>query len=160
MSIGSFCIAKKRVLNPDSQVYEDWKLLSIRKNILLDSGRDFLHYQGYITANVGTAVLQYIALSTDAGAPAHGDTTLTGEVTTNGLARAQATTDSHTAGTNTSTIAFTWTASGTVNSIQKCALFTAAGPPPAGTMANETTFSVTNMSATDQLSLTYTITLG
>lgn len=156
--VGSWVTARKRVL--DGDVYGEWKLLSIRHNILLNSGRDFLHNQGYIAASVGTAVLQYIALSTDVAAPNAADVTLASEVTTNGLARAQATTDSHTAGTNTTTIAFTWTASGTVNGIQKCALFTAAGPPPAGTMANETTFTVTNMNATDQLSLQYTITLG
>jgi hypothetical protein len=155
MTVGSWCVAKKRVLKDG--IYGDWEQISISHNILLNGGRDFLHNQGYITASVGTAVLQYIALSTDAGAPAATDTTLTAEVTTNGLARAQATTDSHSVGTNSTTIAYTWTASGIVNSIQKCALFTAIA---AGTMANETTFSVTNMSATDQLSLTYTITLG
>ncbi len=68
----------------------------------------------------------YMALSTDASAPAAADTAIIGEQTTNGLAR-KAVTVAHTNGTKvwTFTGAYTYTGSTTVN-IQKVALFDAA----------------------------------
>ena len=93
------------------KLYDEWEFLSTKHNIITNGGRDYIHKQAYITP-ASTAVLQYIAVTTDTGAPAAGDTTLASEIAdANGLARAQATTDTHSTGTNVSTIAITFTAS-------------------------------------------------
>jgi hypothetical protein len=104
----------------------------------------------------------YIALSTDAGAPAAGDCaagsaacTLTGEISTNGLARAQAV-FAHTNGTSTYTLSKTWTATGTHTNVQKAGVFNAAS---SGTMIFENTFTATTLNNTDQIQLTWTITI-
>jgi hypothetical protein len=61
----------------------------------------------------GTNVIKYMALTANAGAPAAGDTTLSGEITTGGggLVRAAAT-YAHTTSTATYTLTKTFTANG------------------------------------------------
>ncbi|MCS7140829.1 MAG: hypothetical protein NZ888_01420 [Candidatus Nitrosocaldus sp.] len=58
-------------------------------NLITDAGRNFIRQQAFGTASNSTA--QYIALSTDSTPPAAGDTSLAGEITGQGLARAQGT---------------------------------------------------------------------
>lgn len=72
----------------------------------------------------GAAPAHYIALSNDATAPAATDTTLAGEITTNGLARAIGT-FTYTDATPSYTIAHTFTATGT-QAAQKAGLFDAS----------------------------------
>lgn len=68
----------------------------------------------------------YMAFSTDATTPALGDTTLTGEQTTNGFARISCTV-THTTGQNTWVFATTPVYTGsTLTTINKIALFDAA----------------------------------
>lgn len=74
----------------------------------------------------------WIALSADLTSPAVTDTSLPGEFTTGGLARAAAT-YVHTAGVSSFTLSFSFTSSAT-NTINKTALFNAA---TAGTMPFE-----------------------
>ena len=110
--------------------------------------------------SVPTTVFNYMALSSTAIAPATGDTTLSGELATNGMARYGPITPTLTAPTSvggTGTIVFThtWTASAptTVNSI---ALLNAAS---AGTMYSEVALgSPATLNANDSLSVTYTLT--
>jgi hypothetical protein len=125
-------------------------------NQITNNGRDFLHQQGYATSGLGANGLNWIALTNTAVTPAAGDTTLTGEITTNGLARAQGTV-THTAGTNTTTIAYTFTCASAPQAAQAAALFTASS---AGTMNHELTFTQRSLQVGDQLVITYTITLG
>ena len=108
------------------------------------------------------AIASYIALSNNATAPAVGDCaagssscTLSGEITGNGLARAPGT-YAHTIGTNTWTLVYTWTATGT-QSVQEAGMFNAAS---SGTMVFETQFSSqVNMISGDTLILTWTVTV-
>lgn len=62
------------------------------ENLTVDAGLNFarrqLHDTSYATSG---KVAQYVAVTTDTGGPASGDTTLTSEETLNGLARAAAT---------------------------------------------------------------------
>lgn len=67
----------------------------------------------------------FMALSTDATAPAATDTTLTSEINSGGLARALPTSYTHTAATNTYSIQKTFTASSTFT-VNKEAVFNAA----------------------------------
>ena len=82
-------------------------------------------------------------------------TTLSNEITLNGLGRAQGA-YAHTASTNTTTITEVFTATGT-QSAQKAALFTAVS---AGTMNHALAFTQRNLVNTDTLTVTFTITLG
>lgn len=75
------------------------------------AGRDFQSRVMGDTASTGTgsyAAANYIALTENSGAPADGDTALTGELVDSGLARAQAT-YAHVAGATTYTLTKTFT---------------------------------------------------
>ena len=124
-------------------------------NLITDAGKDFISTQlGSTTAS--SAGANFVALSSDGTAPAATDTSLAGEITGSGLDRAQGT-YSHTPGTNTFTIVKGFNATGTVNDIQKAGLFTAAS---GGTMLAENTFGSVNLISGDQLTITWTVTIG
>jgi hypothetical protein len=132
-------------------------IIENKHNLLTNGGRDFIHAQAYGNTSAGTQGSRYIAVSTDSGSPAAGDTTLTGEISTNGLGRAAATTNTHSAGTNTSVLGITFTASGAHTNVQKSALFNASS---SGTMTHENTFTAVTLATNDQLQVTWTLTLG
>lgn len=142
----------KNAGRPDEQI-----LCKDKPNLLTNAGRDFFIAQCYTNTSAGTRGSGFIALTTDNGAPAAADTTLTGEITTGGLERADANTKSHTAGTNSTTIQHTFTASATHTAVQKSALFSAAS---GATMAHENTFVSVTLQAADTLQVTWTTTLG
>jgi hypothetical protein len=137
---------------------DTWTPIVVNKhNLLTNGGRDFIHNQAYTNTSAGTQGSRYIAVTTDTGSPAAGDTTLTSEITTNGLGRAAATTNTHSAGTNQSTLGITFTASGAHTAVQKSALFNASS---SGTMTHEATFTSVTLATNDQLQVTWTLTLG
>jgi len=141
----------------EESVYAGWERMSVTHNSVLNGGRDYIHNQAYITP-AATNVFQYAAVSANTATPTANDSTLPGEITTSDLARSSSVTgNSHTAGTNTTTIGITWTSANTYTALQKAALFTASS---SGTMAHEATFASTSLNSGDQLALTWTITLG
>lgn len=101
------------------------------------------------------AVAEYIALTENGTAPAAGDTTLTSEITTNGLARAVAT-YAHTGSATSYTLAKQFTASGTFTTVQKDGIFNAAS---SGTMFLEATFTAVALISGDQLTVTHTVNI-
>lgn len=113
----------------------------------------------------GSPPLRMLALSNDSGAPSSADTSLTGELSTNGLGRAEGT-FAHTAVTGTQgttvtstyTLAKTFTATGTQTSIQKCSLFYSI-VAATGTPMFENTFSSVNVISGDTLAVTWTINI-
>ncbi len=121
-----------------------------------DAGIDFLHQQGYQTSGLGTNGLNYGALTNTNVSPAHGDTTLSGEITTNGLARAQMTV-AHSAGTTTTTLDHTWTCATAPQAAQAFAVFTAAS---VGIMNHELNFTQRSLQIGDTLDATLTVTLS
>lgn len=124
-------------------------------NLITNAGKDFISNQiGSTTSSTNGA--NYIALTTDNTSPAAGDTTLTNEITTGGLARAQGV-YAHTGGTNTYTISKTFTASTSFTGVDKAGLFTASS---AGTMFAESSFSSINLVSGDTISITWTVTLA
>ena len=126
-------------------------------NLLTNGGRDFIHNQAYTNTSAGTRGSGFVAVTTDAGAPDAGDTTLASEIASGGLARADADTKTHTTGTNVTTIEHTYTASATHTAVVKSALFNAAS---VGTMTHENTFTSVTLQANDTLKVTWTLTLG
>lgn len=138
---------------------EDEQILCKNKhNVLTNDGRDEMHVALY-TNNGAPAqnAYNYIALSTNAGGADPTHTTLAGEITTGGLQRAQASTLSHSTGSNTSTVAHTFTASATHTAVQLSGLFDAAS---VGTMGHENTFTPASLESADTLTVTWTLTLG
>lgn len=150
ISIGELTVIKNQG-RPDEEV-----LCYKKRNLLTNAGRDKAHAQIYTNTTAGARGCGFIAVTTNTVAPADGDTVLTGEITTGGLARADASTKTHTTGTNTTTISQTFTASATHTAVQKAALFDAA---TSGTMYHENTFTATTLISSDTLTITWTLTL-
>jgi hypothetical protein len=145
---------------PDPKSYIDEEMEEVW-NQITNSGRDQLHLQGYSSVAAGGTAptstgTNFIGLTNAAITPAAGDTTLSGEISTNGLARAQGT-YAHTTGTNTTTITNTFTCATAPQAAQAAALFNASS---AGVMNHELTFTQRSLQIGDQLVVTYTITLG
>lgn len=106
--------------------------------MITNAGKDFQSRVMFDTASNGTglyAAANYIALTENSAAPAAGNTSLAGELTANGLQRAQAT-YAHTNGTGTTTLTKTFTSTDpTPRTINKAGLENA---PTAGTHVLET----------------------
>lgn len=137
-----------------SVFYDNWV-----HNLRTTGGAD---WQAAVMGNAGSqpAAANYIALSNNSVAPAAGDCaagsstcTLSGEISSNGLAR-HAATYSHSNGTNVYSDTYTWTASGT-QSVQEAGWFNASS---SGTMVFEAAFSQVNLVATDTFTATWTVT--
>jgi len=127
-----------------------------KRNLLTDAGRDKAHAQIYTNTSAGARGAGFIAVTVNIDSPADGDTALTGEISSGGLSRADASTKTHSAGTNTTTISHTFTASATHTAVQKAALFDAA---TTGTMYHVNTFTATTLISSDTLTVTWTLTL-
>lgn len=149
---------QKREWNPTTQSYGDWFYLAKDKpNLKPNAGLTFFLsqcYAGNSGGSVGTNGTNFVAVTATAITPAAGDTTLSGELTTNGFARAQGTV---TISQPTATVTNTFTATGTQNTVQGGALFTASS---VGTMGHEFTFTSSNFATNDQLQITVTITIS
>lgn len=130
-------------------------------NLLTTDGRDFYHMQCVIeTAANTTKGANHIAVTESTITPAAGDTALSGEVTTNGLARSNpSTTITHTDNTNSSTVEHTFTASGSFTDVKASALFNASS---AGIMTHEANFASGSgtLISGDTLKVTWTINIG
>lgn len=132
-------------------------------NLVTDAGRVAIHTYIYGTsaqrsaASLGTG-LNFIAISSDGTAPAAGDTTLAGELSGNGLTRAQGTVTLPTGSGTTTTVqhVFTYT-NVSSQTVQKTALFDAAS---VGKMAHEILFSQRTLFQNDTLTVTFSITLS
>ena len=109
-----------------------------KHNLLTNGGRDAFHALCYTNTAAGTRGFGYVASTQSSFSPAATDTTLIGEITTNGLARSDATTKSHTGGTNSSTVEHTFTATGSFTDVLASATFRAGS---AGTMGHEANFT-------------------
>lgn len=125
-----------------------------------DAGKDFQSRVMGDTASTGTgayAAANYVGLTENTGAPAAGDTTLTGELTASGLGRAQGT-YAHTAGASSYTITKAFTSSdATTRTIHKAALFNASS---AGTMPFESALPADAILVSgDTLTITWTINI-
>ena len=130
----------------------------LKKNLLTLDGRDLFHAQCYTNTSNGTRGAGYIALTTNTASPADTDTALTGELASSGFTRADATTKTHTNDTNSTTIEHTFTASGTVNAINKSGTFNNAS---GATLCHEASFGTTaSLISGDTLKVTWTLNLG
>ena len=107
----------------------------------------------------GTRGAGFIASTESVITPAVGNTTLTGEIATNGLSRVDAGTKTHTAASNSTLIEHTFTASGSFTSVLASALFNASS---AGTMPHIANFASGSgtLVANDTLKISWTNNLS
>lgn len=137
-------------------------------NVITNAGRVGLHTYVYGTSSQRSAAspvvsnvgLNYIALTNDATAASNSDTTLTNELTNGGapgLGRAQGTVTLPTGSGNQTTIARTFTFTGSSQAVQKTALF---DDPTSGRMIHEINFTQRTLLTNDTLTVTFTITAG
>lgn len=129
-------------------------------NLLTNGGRDQMHSQVYNETNAANteAGSSFIAVSSGTTNETASSTTLETEIASGGLSRADATTNTHTAGTNTTTLAKTFTASATHTAVHKSATFNASS---SGTMTHVANFSSdATLVSGDTLTVTWTLTLG
>jgi hypothetical protein len=114
----------------------------------------------FIIAPGGAAAFRFVALTTNATAPAATDTTLAGEITTGGCGRALGT-YAHTLGAATLTLTKAFSVSATFTAIHKAGVFSALSSAGADPMIFE---SALNLDATvgsgDTLTLTWSATLS
>jgi hypothetical protein len=135
------------------------QLAFMNHNLLTDAGRDWMHAQVYTNVAAGTRGANFIASTESSITPAAANTTLTGEISTNGLARIEAGTKTHSAGTNSTTLEHTFTASGAFTSVLASALFNASSSGTMPHIANFSTGSGT-LATNDTLKVTWTLNLG
>jgi hypothetical protein len=124
-------------------------------NVKSLAGVDFKFAQCYGISGLGTNGLCWIALSNDSLAETTSSQTLSNEIIGNGLARAQGA-FTHSAGTATCTVAYTFTATG-AQSCQKSALFTASS---GGVMDHANSFATKSLTNGQTLQVTFTITFS
>jgi len=126
------------------------------KNVKTTAGIDFLFAQGYATSGAQSNGLCYIGLSNDTLTETTASTTLSNEITANGLSRAIAT-YAHTTGQATATLSKTFTCTTAPQAAQKAALFSASSN---GAMTHVLSFTQRSLQIGDQLAITFTITLS
>ena len=132
--------------HPDGTVFLDVTGHNLRTN----AGINWQYGQ---MAGGTAAVCTYIALTNTAITPNATDTSLSGEITANGLSRALGTV-THTSNATSYTLANTFTATGT-QAAQAAAILNASS---SGTMCFENTFTQASLVADDTLTVTWTIT--
>lgn len=125
-------------------------------NLLTNTGRVQLHAFCYDTVSRPNG-FNYVGLSNNATPPAATDTALAGELSADGLSRAQGTVSLPTGSGNETTIGKLFTYTGGAQTVQKTALFDSAS---GGVMNHEIVFSPKNLVTNDTLLVTFTITLG
>ncbi len=161
-------IAHRRAVDYDEKTgLYTYRLLDEQEagNLVTNVGRVGLHTYIYGTAAQRSAAtpivagvgLNYIGLSNDGTAVAAGDTTLTSELSADGLARVQGTVTLPTSSGTITTIATTFTYSGASQAVQKTALFDASS---SGRMAHAILFTQRTLLTGDTLTLTFSITLS
>jgi hypothetical protein len=114
---------------------------------------------GLIIGSGGLASVRFMALTADVGAASASDTTLAGEITTNGLGRALAT-YAHTYGASTQTLQKAFSPSGTQTGIVKMGLFCCLSSAGADPVIFESTFTSASVVSGDSLTVTDTITIS
>ena len=141
---------------PDQLIYDEWKSLGSSHNVLTATGEAEYHDRQWVAAGTG---FNWIGLSESTLTPLRADTTLGGEIVTNGLERAQATTRTYNGATSTTTLTTTFTATGSFTSVLASGLFNAS---TAGIMAHIANFGTGSglLQSGDNLAATWTATEG
>src|SRR6476469_2208392 len=151
-----WCVVVKRK-NGKEELLSDYE-----HNVFPAGCIDSIHNMSFInTSNTGTRGFGAIAVTADTTQTLNSSVTaLTGEVTTNGLSRAEANNKAHTAGTNVSLVENTFTLTGTQSDVTRAALFNVVTAPVSGTIGPVAAFSTSTgqMVSGETLKVSITIT--
>jgi len=139
---------------PDEQI-----LCKCEPNQLQDDGRDDMHNALWENQGAATQLgFTHMGVTVNSGGlPSDATTTLTGEITADGLTRADADTTTHATGTATTLVEHTYTATATHTAVQMGALFDANS---AGTMGIIYLFTAATLVNNDTLKISVTVTLN
>lgn len=164
--------ARVRVRHEEAYDYDEKRGLWLRRlafeddflNLVTDGGRRTIHTYIYglaadrTAASLGPDGLSYIGLSDDATAPGASDTTLTAELSGNGLTRTQGSVTLPVGAGTTTTVSnqFTYTG-GPLQGVQKTALFDASS---GGNMAHELLFTQRVLATNDTITITFSVTIA
>lgn len=153
---GGFNPQKKRnfvdivIQDKDGNIKHKQRTYNLRTNVGIDFVADALSFSPQ------PAPANYIAVSTDAGAPLVGDTVLASEVVGNGLTRALGT-YAHTSFATSFTVEKVFSVTGGPQTINKAALFNAAA---GGVLVFEALLSSSaTVTTSDTLTISWTINL-
>lgn len=128
-------------------------------NVFPNACIDKIHNQMFTLSALTGSGFVYMGLTADTTQTINASqTSLTGEISTNGLARVLAGTRTHTNGTNTTTVEHTFTLSGTQSDITRAALFDAVSAGVMGPFAAFTNGATGQMVSGETLKVTVTIT--
>lgn len=132
----------------------------VTSNLIVDEGKTWVRDQ--LAGTINTQIARFISVSTNAVVCATGDTQATAdaqEQTTLGFSRVSGTVAKP--AFNQYTVTTTYTATGTVNALQKSFLLTNSNTGDATEkLLACNTFSSVNVVNTDQLTITWTITIS
>jgi len=157
------------------EYYQPWQLhfktAKPLDDLLTKAGRDLIHNVSFMAGAQPAALTYYAICNPGTFTPVDTDTSLNTEITTpSGLARHVCTgsvdgvTESftHTASGNTTVVVcgFKNNSAGAITGIKGYGNFNAAGPPVAGTLGTESSFTTLDLQINDILKLTVTLTLG
>ena len=146
------------VVHTNAKTHKKTTLVKDRHNVLTNAGRDRIHNAIYENQGAASQLgFTHMGLTTNDQEELASHTTLAGEISSGGLARADADTTTHGAGSNTSTIKHLFTATAVHTNVQKSGLFDSNS---GGTMGHENTFTPVTLQNDDTLEVTWTITLG
>jgi hypothetical protein len=133
-SFWSVVVTKK---NGEKRLHADFD-----HNVWPSATIDYIHNMAFIDTTASKRGFGCIAVTADTTQTLNAAmTALTGEITTNGLARVEAGTKNHTASSNSSLVEHTFTLSGSQSDIQRSALFNVATAPVSGTIGPAAAFS-------------------
>lgn len=148
----------KNVVTGEIGFYENIYVEKNKENLQTLAGRDDMIDKVWIHNGQGTAASNWICVSADGTAPSTADTVVPGEITTNGMGRAQATTRTHTTGMNDWSLSLTFTnTTAQTTGIVKYGLLTAS---TLGVLNNENTAIAVTLQVGDQLIVTWSGTAG
>lgn len=128
----------------------------VPRNVITNVGRVQIHLGAYGTTGLPSNGFNYVALSNDALTETAASTTLSSEIASNGLTRAQGTVTLPTGAGTQTTVQKVFTASGS-QSAQKGALFDASS---SGDMNHALAFTQRALITSDQLDITFTLTIS
>jgi hypothetical protein len=120
---------------------------------------DVIHQNSFTNTSISGSGFNFIGLTADTTQTINAaQTTLTGEITTNGLIRIQAVTRTHSAGASTSLIEHTFTLTGTQTDITRAALFNAVTTGVMGPFAAFSNGATGQMVSGETVKVSITIT--
>jgi hypothetical protein len=143
---------------------EKYLVSDFEHNIFPNAALDYIHNMAFVDDVASKIGFVYMALTADTTQTLNSAVTaLTGEITTNGLARVKAVTRTHVNGSNTTLVEHTFTLSGSQSDITRAALFNVGTAPVSGTIGPVAAFSNGATGAmvsgeTVKVSITITIT--